>query len=122
MYCRDLEKRISRFTEGINFQQSKREANKRGLLKGIALGTVVGAVLGVLYAPEKGAVTREKTKEEIRRLKEEMEDRFDQGKEKATELLEEKKGRAEEIWLSTKTGFSTDTKETEEDDSDEEKE
>ena len=114
MYCGNLEKRLKKFSDAMNFQQSKEDAHKKGLMKGIAFGTLLGAVLGVLYAPDKGEVTRQKTKDEAMRLKEQMDEHFEQGKERASELLEEKKGRAEEIWLSTKTNFTSDSKDSEE--------
>lgn len=121
MYCRNLEKRFKKFSDAMNLQQSKEEARKKGLMKGLAFGTVLGAVLGVLYAPDKGEVTRQKTRDEAIRLKEQMGDHFEQGRERASELLEEKKGRAEEIWLSTKTNFTTESEDVEkETDSDEE--
>ena len=107
MYCRSLEKRIKMISDTINLQQSKEEARRKGLVKGLVLGTLFGAVLGVLYAPDKGEVTRQKTRDEAMRLKEQVEGHFETGKERAAELLEEKKGRAEEIWLSTKADFIT---------------
>ncbi len=113
MYCRNLEKRLKKISDVMNLQQSKAEARKKGLVKGLFFGTFLGAVLGVLYAPDKGEVTRQKTKDEAIRLKEQMEEHFEQGKERASELLEEKKGQAEEIWLSTKTNFTTESENTE---------
>ncbi len=105
----------------MNLQQSKEEARKKGLIKGLAFGALLGAVLGVLYAPDRGEVTRQKTKDEAIRLKEQMEEHFEHGKERASELLEEKKGRAEEIWLSTKTNFTAESESVEEEiDSDDE--
>ena len=122
MYCRNIEKRFKKLTDSMNLQQSKEEARKKGLMKGLALGAFLGAVLGVLYAPDKGEVTRQKTKDEVMRLREDMGDYLEVGKERASELLEEKKDRAEEIWLSTKTNFTAETENDKEDISKEQEE
>lgn len=122
MYCRNIEKRLKKLADSMNLQQSKEEARRKGLMKGLVLGTLLGAVAGVLYAPDKGEVTRRKTKDEVMRLKEQMEDHLEVGKERASELLEEKKDRAEEIWLSTKTNFTVEKEEADASENDDEKE
>lgn len=44
-------------------------------LIGILAGSAIGALIGVLFAPEKGSVTREKLKAEALSVKESMEER-----------------------------------------------
>ena len=46
--------------------------NKVTITLGILLGTVIGASLGVLFAPDKGRVTRQKVKEEATNIKEQI--------------------------------------------------
>jgi gas vesicle protein len=108
MHYKILEKHMKKISEAMNLENSKEEARKKGIYEGLVFGALLGTVLGILYAPDKGEVTRHKAKEEVFRLKDQMEEHFEQGKERATVLLDEKKGRAEEIWLSTKTNFTTD--------------
>lgn len=45
-------------------------------LIGILAGSAIGALIGVLFAPEKGSITREKLKAEALNAKESMEERM----------------------------------------------
>jgi gas vesicle protein len=46
--------------------------NSNNLLTGLLFGLAAGAVLGVLFAPDKGSVTRAKLKEKLANYKEEL--------------------------------------------------
>ncbi len=54
-------------------------------IKTLMTGIVVGAVLGILYAPEKGSVTRRK----LSRKGESLRDKFNDLKERINEKLED---------------------------------
>lgn len=62
---------------------------KTKFLAGLLLGAAAGAVLGILFAPDKGSETRKK----ITKKGKELGDEF---KEKFTEISEQVKGLAEE--------------------------
>ena len=46
--------------------------NATKLLAGLAIGTAIGAVVGLLYAPESGKDTRKKLKKEADKYKKEL--------------------------------------------------
>jgi gas vesicle protein len=54
-----------------------------------AAGVVVGAILGILFAPEKGSETRKKMTDEGRKLYDDVKDKFRKGKEKFSDLKED---------------------------------
>ena len=54
-----------------------------------AAGIVVGAILGILFAPEKGSETRKKMTDEGKKLYDDVKDKFRKGKEKFSDLKED---------------------------------
>ena len=77
------------------------------LLTGILVGAAAGAVLGILFAPDKGSETRKKIKEKgkdlgdaIRNrfgeLEEAIADKYDNIRSEANELMEKGKDKAQE--------------------------
>jgi gas vesicle protein len=61
------------------------------LFIGFFTGIAVGALLGVLYAPDKGSVTRKKIQKRTEEFAEDIEERFDELKEDVTELVDDVK-------------------------------
>lgn len=74
----------------IRMIERERE-RRRGVRNGLILGSIIGGLVGVLFAPDTGANTRKKTKEELDRLKENLEVGIEEGREKLSEIYEDKK-------------------------------
>src|SRR5690606_16343824 len=62
--------------------------NNIKILIGTGVGLAAGAVLGILFAPEKGADTRKEINDQIKKLAETVEDSFNKGKEKFHDIKE----------------------------------
>ena len=59
------------------------------LLMAIAAGAAVGAILGVLFAPDKGTETRRKIKQKGKKIKDDVKDAYGKGKEKINHFKED---------------------------------
>ena len=70
--------------------------NTTKILAAFAAGALVGAIAGVLFAPDKGTETRRKISEEGKKLANSMKDKFKAGKEKFQDLKESIKGSVRE--------------------------
>lgn len=87
------------------------------LLLGVLAGAAAGAVLGILFAPDKGSVTRskisKKSRESIDHLKDKFSDfidnvadNFEEAKDEAASLVASGKAKANEIKRDVKSSFS----------------
>lgn len=63
--------------------------NTGKILTALAAGVAVGAVLGILFAPDKGTDTIDKVKDEGKRLVDEVKDKFRRSKNKFNEMRED---------------------------------
>ena len=106
MHCSLIGKKLEFLKDVYHIEEAKEKERRIGMVKGLALGAIIGGLIGILYAPDKGDVTRAKTKEELLKAKDMLEDHLEEGKDKGTILVEEQKERLEEIWLSTKNRFN----------------
>jgi gas vesicle protein len=61
--------------------------NTAKIITAIAAGAVAGAVLGVLFAPDKGTETRRKVSEEGKRLAQTLREKFNRMKERSDEVV-----------------------------------
>ncbi|MCK9402704.1 MAG: YtxH domain-containing protein [Chitinophagaceae bacterium] len=59
------------------------------ILAAVLAGAAIGAVVGILLAPDKGSETRKKISEEGKRLADDVKDKFRKGKEKLNGLKED---------------------------------
>jgi gas vesicle protein len=58
------------------------------ILAAVAAGIAAGAVLGILFAPDKGTETRRKISEQGKNIAEGIKIKFNKGKEKFNEMKE----------------------------------
>ncbi len=63
--------------------------NTAKILTAVAAGVVTGAILGILFAPDKGSETRRKINEQGKKMAGDVKDRIEKGKEKLNSLKEE---------------------------------
>lgn len=54
-----------------------------------AAGAVVGAIAGILLAPDKGSETRRKLNEQGKKVADDLKDKFNKGKERFSDLKED---------------------------------
>jgi gas vesicle protein len=63
--------------------------NTGKIIVAAAAGIVAGAILGILFAPEKGSETRKKMTDDGRKFYDDVKDKFRKGKEKFSDLKED---------------------------------
>lgn len=97
MECRSLGESRSNYTtnsaSSVRQMKQKDTSNKKGsggggLAVGLLAGAAVGAIAGVLLAPEKGAVTRKKVADSATKLGDQVSKGYSAGKEKAGALTD----------------------------------
>ena len=63
--------------------------NTGKILTALGTGVIIGGILGVLFAPDKGSETRRKIKKQGRKVVDDVQYNFRKGKEKFNELKED---------------------------------
>jgi len=66
------------------------------ILTAFAVGAAAGAILGILFAPDKGSATRQKISDQGKKLADSVKDKFNRAKENCNDLNEEMKKTAKE--------------------------
>jgi gas vesicle protein len=69
------------------------ERNSGEVILAFLLGSVVGACIGILFAPAPGKDTRKKLKDMMEDIGEKTEGAFEEGKEKVEEIISDAKDR-----------------------------
>ncbi|SET65898.1 Gas vesicle protein [Natronincola peptidivorans] len=87
-------------------EKQKQEEKKKAMTKGLALGALLGSVAGIFFAPDKGENTRKKTKEELEKIKDNLQTNIVEGKEKLDINLAEGKEKLAEVYEDKKVVFS----------------
>jgi gas vesicle protein len=73
-------------------------ANSTGnFILGLLSGAAIGTAIGILYAPDKGEVTRDKLSKRAEDLKEDLDDRFDDLKDYVNETMSEMKEKLADV-------------------------
>lgn len=67
------------------------------VLIGVLAGIAVGSILGILFAPEKGSVTRKKISAKSEDLKEELSEKFNEFLDDVNEKFEQVKDEAGKV-------------------------
>ncbi len=71
--------------------------NTSKVLIALGAGVAIGGILGVLFAPDKGSVTRHKIAEAPQKLADKFKSKIKIGKEKADEVFDKVNDRVEEL-------------------------
>jgi gas vesicle protein len=59
------------------------------ILAAVAAGIAAGAILGILFAPDKGSETRRKLNEQGKKFADDVKDKFSKGKDKFKDFKED---------------------------------
>jgi len=59
------------------------------ILAAVAAGIAAGAILGILFAPDKGSETRRKINEQGKKMADDVKDKFSKGKDKFSQFKED---------------------------------
>jgi gas vesicle protein len=71
--------------------------NTSKILAAFAIGAAAGALLGILYAPDKGAETRKKINEEGKKMSDAVKNKFNEAKEKLNSIKDDFEKNKEEF-------------------------
>lgn len=66
-------------------------------IAGITVGAAIGAIAGLLFAPESGEETRKRLQDKSKDLTDDLHDKFDEFKDTVTEALDNVKSKVEEV-------------------------
>lgn len=91
---KSVEKKVKDLKEFLDPKKRERERKKQqndAMKKGLAIGTLIGGLTGIFFAPDTGENTRKKTKVELEKIKANLQENISEGKEKVVEFYENKK-------------------------------
>ncbi len=77
---------------------------------GIIVGAAIGAITGLLMAPEPGEETRKKVSDKTKEIQDDLLDRFDDLKDNVNEILDEVKDKGSQIINDVKKPLAKESK------------
>jgi gas vesicle protein len=89
----------------VTMREDKKSS--KGLVIGFLAGTVVGAVIALLYAPKSGKEFRQDIKRQTNELMEEASEHVEAAKSKASEIINEGKKKSEQLVVDAKKKAET---------------
>jgi len=93
---------LSGFRENLIIKKVKKMSSGKVLL-GLLAGVAAGALLGIMFAPDKGSVTRKKISKKGEDFAEGVKEKFDEFLDKVSEKFEEVKEEAADITEKVKS-------------------
>ncbi len=105
MSLENFQKRVTelkRLLDPERIEREKERERKKSLARGLALGSLLGSLAGIFFAPDKGENTRQKTKDELDKIKENLEFNIVEGKQKLEVNLVEGKEKLTEVYKQKK--------------------
>jgi len=105
MSLRSLSDRVRELTAALDsnrIQQEKKAEQRKGIALGLTTGAILGGLAGIFFAPDKGENTRQKTREELLKAKEKVEEELRETKIRLEESLEQGKDKAAAFYAETK--------------------
>lgn len=105
MMLKSVEKKVKDLKEFLDPKKRERERKKQqndAMKKGLAIGTLIGGLTGIFFAPDTGENTRKKTKVELEKIKANLQENISEGKEKLEGNLLESKEKVVEFYENKK--------------------
>lgn len=94
MHIKELQKKVENIRRRLDpevIEREKRIENTKGLVKGVAIGSIVAGATALFLSPDSGKNNRKKAKEELEKAKEVLETNLNEGREKLSKIYELKK-------------------------------
>lgn len=94
MHIKELQKKVENIRRRLDpevIEREKRIENTKGLVKGVAIGSIVAGATALFLSPDSGKNNRKKAKEELEKAKEVLETNLNEGREKLSKIYESKK-------------------------------
>lgn len=95
MYLRDLQSRVYGLKRRLDpeiVEMEKRMERQKGLVRGIAIGSILAGITALLLSPDSGENNRKRAKEELEKTKEILEVNLSEGKKKLSQIYEDTRG------------------------------
>jgi gas vesicle protein len=97
---------VSPFLKFIRSSTKKHNMNSTKVITGIIAGFAAGAVLGILFAPEKGSVTRQKISDKSDEYADDLKFKYDELRESVKGKMTDAKQAAKDLANKGKEAFA----------------